>query len=135
MAGWDRRGPGGRSGEGNGGDWGFALPCAIFSAEGQSLRVLSQQLRRSHGSTVRGASVSFPLPSGRQKPSAGALAPGPVPQAQLSWVFRQPQQYPKADVAAGGFFLPFPSPEPSRSAGPEDTAQDCPRISKGGRPR
>ena len=70
-----------------GGDWGFALPCAVLGAEGQSLQVVSQQQRRSHGSTVRRASISSPLPSRRHKPSAGVPAPGPVPQAQLSWVF------------------------------------------------
>lgn len=51
MAGWDRRGPGGRSGEGDGGDRRFALPCAVLGAEGQSLQVLSQRQRRSRGST------------------------------------------------------------------------------------
>lgn len=82
----------GCSRESDGRHQGFALPFAILGAEGQSLQVLSQQQRRSHGSTVRGASISFPLPSGSHKSSAGALVPGPVPQAQLRWgFFRKPR--------------------------------------------
>lgn len=126
-------GPGGCSGEGDGGDGGFALPCAIPGAEGQSLQVLSQQRRRSRGSSVRGGGISFPAPSGRQEPSAGAPAPGPVPRAQLSRVFRKPGRYPTADVAADGVLLPLPSAEPGRRA--EDVAQDRPCIPQGGRPR
>lgn len=73
---------------------GFALPLAALSAEEQSLQVLS---------SAGGASISFPPPSGRQKPLAEAPASSPVPQTQLSWPFRKPQRYRKADVASGGF--------------------------------
>lgn len=42
---------------------------------------------------VLGEPAEGSLSSGRHKSSAGALVPGPVPQAQLSWVFREPQPH------------------------------------------
>lgn len=115
MAGWDQRGPGGRSGEGDGGDRRFALPCAVLGAEGQSLQVLSQRQRRSRGSTEP-PSPSH-RPRGGTSPRLGLRRQVPSPRLGSAGFLGSPSDIPRLMVQLVDFRFLSPARSPAGALG------------------